>query len=136
MVLLAMTTSMVEALEKLQSLQEKTGGSDNLESHSAVETSQSNQKSLGIDEGTLEYRSVATCMGNKQPTEPSLLNPKVGNPISHGQVIDISRDLHAHQIQPRSSLETLLRGSKVYVPPPPPKAEPVSDILHNVWLNH
>jgi TMEM199 family protein len=56
------------------------------------------------------------------------LNARVGNPISHGQVIDITRDLKSHRIQPKS-IEALLRGSRVYVAPPPPKAEPVSDIL-------
>ena len=58
--------------------------------------------------------------------EPSLAQPEVGGPISHGQLIDIvkalktqnekSQDISRDQID----LDTLLRGSKVYVPPPKP----------------
>ncbi|UNI17573.1 hypothetical protein JDV02_003905 [Purpureocillium takamizusanense] len=50
--------------------------------------------------------------------EPSLANPAVGKPISHGQIVDLWRR------RPSSSLEQLLLGARVYVPPPPPKPEP------------
>lgn len=56
--------------------------------------------------------------------EPSLLDPVVGNPISHGQIIDISKQTKVSG-QPAINLETLLRGSRVYNPPPLPKSEPV-----------
>ena len=69
----------------------------------------------------------------KSSTEPSLEDPKVGKPISHGQLIDISRHLNEHYQENCQKtterpyhLDVLLRGSKVYVPPPPPKKEPVS----------
>jgi hypothetical protein len=128
MVLLTMTSSMVEALEKLQSLQDKTGGNDD------VQSKESNRRSGGHDQDqqTPENQSVAAEKREKQLSELSLLNPKVGNPISHGQIIDISRDLVALRILP-NNLEALLRGSKVYVPPPPPKAEPVSDTWHSEY---
>ncbi|RDL33890.1 uncharacterized protein BP5553_08258 [Venustampulla echinocandica] len=58
--------------------------------------------------------------------EASLENPKVGNPISHGQVIDLSKQLKAYNLSP-SSLDVLLRGARVYVPPPPSKPEPTSE---------
>lgn len=56
--------------------------------------------------------------------EPPLTEPVVGNPISHGQVVDLWKKLQSSQPSP-CSLETLLQGSRVYVPPPPPKPEPV-----------
>lgn len=62
-------------------------------------------------------------------TEPSLSDPKVGNPISHGQVIDVSKQMRMEALKP-SRLEELLRGSRVYIPPPKPKAEPVSGFGH------
>lgn len=61
----------------------------------------------------------------KVSQEPPLKNPKIGNPISHGQIIDLSRKLRKHNLSPLT-LELLLRGSRVYVSPPVPKAEPVS----------
>lgn len=57
-------------------------------------------------------------------SEPSLSDPQIGKPISHGQIIDLSRSLKAKQLQDYS-LESLLKGTKIYVPPPPPKPEPV-----------
>jgi len=69
---------------------------------------------------------------------PSLEAPAVGKPIAHVQVIAISRCLKKHPRnkvtheseaqRPASSwhLDTLLRGSKLYVKPLKPKPEPVS----------
>jgi len=61
------------------------------------------------------------------PSEPSLSSAALGNPISHSQLIDISKLLKTYSSSktPTSPLSALLRGSKVYVPPPPPKKEPV-----------
>jgi hypothetical protein len=56
--------------------------------------------------------------------EPSLHNATVGNAISHGQIIDIWKQLGAKGNR-EQSLEVLLRGATVYIPPPPPKPEPV-----------
>lgn len=62
-------------------------------------------------------------------SEPSLEEPASGNPISHSQIIDLwNRVKDSEEAAPRS-LESLLRGCKVYVAPPPPKAEPVSFTL-------
>jgi hypothetical protein len=65
---------------------------------------------------------------------PDTLN--LGNPISHDQIIRVSRyfrDKHSSRdvpiptkIEDRSfNLDSLLRGTKLYIPPPPPKPEPV-----------
>ncbi|EPE32530.1 hypothetical protein GLAREA_07664 [Glarea lozoyensis ATCC 20868] len=61
-----------------------------------------------------------------ESTEPSLANPSVGNPISHSQVLDLSRQMRDTGSD-FGRLEELLRGSKVYIPPPPPKREPTSE---------
>ncbi len=63
-----------------------------------------------------------------QNDEPTLDNPAVGQPISHGQIIDLWRKLNEAG-EKEYTLENLLRGAKVYVPPPPPKPEPVSMTL-------
>lgn len=47
--------------------------------------------------------------------DPSLINPMVGNPILHSQILRLSR------CQKTFRLEELLRGSQVYVAPPAPK---------------
>lgn len=55
-------------------------------------------------------------------------------PISHDQLIRLARRLrppstdesnHGRPGLTSTSLDALLRGTKVYVPPPPPKPEPV-----------
>lgn len=61
--------------------------------------------------------------GDDAQEEPSLLNPEIGKPISHGQIIDLSRNLKANG-HGTYTLESLLKASRIYVPPPPPKPEP------------
>ncbi|KAM0345946.1 hypothetical protein ACHAPU_006000 [Fusarium lateritium] len=59
-----------------------------------------------------------------QPTtEPSLEDPRLGKPISHSQIVDLWKHLIA-QGNSQHTLEQLLRGASVYIPPPPPKPEP------------
>lgn len=67
-------------------------------------------------------------------SEPLLKDSSVGRPISHGQIIAISkslRSLNQNSVNdgstavPSHKLDDLLRGSRVYVEPPKPKAEPV-----------
>ncbi|PYH83953.1 hypothetical protein BO82DRAFT_390426 [Aspergillus uvarum CBS 121591] len=75
---------------------------------------------------------------------PSAL--QLADPISHAQVIELARYFRANlppqendsssttshpESNPRSkrSLNTLLRGTKVYIPPPPPKPEPTKEYL-------
>ena len=76
------------------------------------------------------------------PDESSLDDVEVGEPISHGQVIDISRNLiervtdttregnHQRRLYncdvEKFHLDHLLRGSSVYVAPAKPKPEQVS----------
>ncbi|ORY01343.1 endoplasmic reticulum-based factor for assembly of V-ATPase-domain-containing protein [Clohesyomyces aquaticus] len=72
------------------------------------------------------------------PSEPSLTELRAGDPISHGQLIDVSKTLKQHAASLESEgegaavpgsyrLDSLLRGSRVYIPPPPPKKEPTPE---------
>jgi TMEM199 family protein len=124
MVLLTMTAAMVEALEDLQKSQGKGDGKGDVREKHAEPVWIGGQVNEGLEKST-DNDQDSVLKVNKSPTDPFLSNPAVGNPISHGQVLDVARDLKA--IRP-TSLEALLRGSKVYIPPPPPKSEPVSDI--------
>lgn len=72
-----------------------------------------------------------------EASEPSLDQPATGNPITHGQIIAISKALKEINIHASNGkfdthvsyhLDDLLRGSKVYVEPPKPKLEPVGSM--------
>ncbi|KAL8406660.1 hypothetical protein RB596_005221 [Gaeumannomyces avenae] len=54
--------------------------------------------------------------------EPSLSDPAVGKPISHAQIIELRNGLREKGCD-SFSLERLLVGSTVFVPPPPQKPE-------------
>lgn len=69
--------------------------------------------------------------------EPSLNDPVVGQAITHGQVIAISKKLEQVAVNSNQDgststvsfqLDDLLRGSTIYVEPSKPKAEPVLTI--------
>ncbi|KAF2639959.1 hypothetical protein P280DRAFT_401675 [Massarina eburnea CBS 473.64] len=59
------------------------------------------------------------------PSEPSLVEAQAGKPIAHGQLIELSRLLKKHALP--ISLDALLRGSGVYIAPPPPKQPQTSE---------
>lgn len=77
--------------------------------------------------------------------EPSLDKLELGKPISHEQLVKLSKILRSHHAhveskEARSDVEDeevayhmndLLRGSQLYYPPPPPKPEPVCFHLHH-----
>jgi hypothetical protein len=151
MVYLTMTSTIVEALEKIQSLQRSADENDELRNEKIVESllREDNEEAaletqLGEQEKTCatgflgdESLKEETAKSSKKSTadglgrveEPSLSSPKRGNPISHGQAIELSRKLKAQNLSPRS-LDVLLRGARVYVAPPPPKPEPVGILSH------
>lgn len=97
MVLLTMTSSIVEALNRVA------------ESNTGDPPQVGERESNSTDDG-----------------EPSLRDPAVGNPISHGQIIDIWKRLR-NKTEHAIRLEDLLRGATVYIPPPPPKPEPTDE---------
>lgn len=64
-------------------------------------------------------------------------NFAVGSPIGHDEVIAISRLLKTHDKKKGIEsvlfrLEDLLRGSRVFLEPSKPKAEPVSCCVHHL----
>ncbi|KAI1412068.1 endoplasmic reticulum-based factor for assembly of V-ATPase-domain-containing protein [Hypoxylon sp. FL1857] len=97
MVLLTMTPSIVEALNRLAE--------------------------MSADDSPLQD---AEGESNSANNEPSLKDPAAGNPISHGQIVDIWKRLK-NETANATRLEDLLRGATVYIPPPPPKPEPTDE---------
>ena len=63
------------------------------------------------------------------PHEPRLAQPEPGNPISHSQLIDLSKLLKKHDDHTPTTLSALLRSTTVYVPPPPPKPTQTPEYL-------
>ncbi|KAI3318996.1 endoplasmic reticulum-based factor for assembly of V-ATPase-domain-containing protein [Xylariaceae sp. AK1471] len=63
---------------------------------------------------------------NIELKEPCLKDLAVGNPISHGQIIDTWTILKAKG-HAEFKLEKMLRGATIYVPPPPPKPKPTDE---------
>ncbi|KAI0381270.1 endoplasmic reticulum-based factor for assembly of V-ATPase-domain-containing protein [Hypomontagnella monticulosa] len=96
MVLLTMTPSIVEALNRLTEL--------NIDISQIPETGHN----------------------STSDAEPSLKDPTIGNPISHGQIMDIWNQLK-NKDGNAIRLEQLLRGATIYTPPPPPKPEPTEE---------
>lgn len=66
-------------------------------------------------------------------------NSAVGNPIGHGEVIAISRLLKTYNKKKGIEsvpfrLEDLLRGSRVFLEPPKPTAEPVRCCVNYLFI--
>ena len=74
-----------------------------------------------------EYQSQNLDSGNRHLSEPPLESPAIGNPISHGQLIDISRALKQSDTNTKYRLDNLIRSSQIYIEPPKPKPEPSSE---------
>ncbi|PBP26084.1 vacuolar H+-ATPase assembly protein [Diplocarpon rosae] len=128
MVLLTITASILEALEKTQSLglekvkrdtKEKGDGEDE---DDGFDDSERTTREHG-DKGIQTEHESAEKRAEKKSTEPSLMYPRLGNPISHGQIVELSQEMKARKLQPYR-LEDLLKGARVFVPPAPPKPEP------------
>lgn len=64
----------------------------------------------------------------------SLIHPSIGNPISHGQIIAISKLLHENNgnISVPYHLDDLLRGSRIYHESTKAKVEQVNSIFRNL----
>src|SRR3954471_151278 len=129
MVLLTMTPAILEALEKIQRLEENANKDATEEVSARLNAQGAEETKIGDTADPAADQSINRTEGEKlsgdRNIEPSLSNPKLGNPISHGQVVDLWKEMKARKLSP-SNLDTLLRGARVYIPPPKPKAEPVS----------
>ncbi|KAE8444656.1 hypothetical protein EG329_014404 [Mollisiaceae sp. DMI_Dod_QoI] len=135
MVLLTMTALMVEALEKIQSREDGTllGLERSIIGATQADDNAQNTKDRGTGNETADAEKKKNAQsllveedGKEKTMQPILESPKIGNPISHGQVVDLSKEMKEREMEP-SRLEILLKGSRIYVQPPPPKPEPTSE---------
>lgn len=138
MVLLTMTPAIVAGLQKVYA--ERTPTRPSTASDEVDDDSASSRKPSepAAEQDEVEERNAETITPTEEknthqdstlqssPDEPLLQDPKVGNPISHLQILDLSRKLKSLNAIPYH-LDYLLRGSYVYIPPPPPKPEPTSE---------
>lgn len=126
MVLLTMTSSMVDALEKIQSLE--TEGKQNDQLFDELQRDRIDIQENEIEDAAEEPKVSQNPLireATDPEAEPILEDPKIGNPISHGQVVDLLKKMKDQGIEP-CRLETLLKGARIYIPSPPAKPEPVS----------
>lgn len=78
-------------------------------------------------QATVDPTSAAVSSASTESLdEPSLINPTLGSPISHTQLISLSRNLasfppNTSPQPPLYHLADLLRGSNIYRPPAPPR---------------
>ncbi|KIM98181.1 hypothetical protein OIDMADRAFT_32079 [Oidiodendron maius Zn] len=135
MVFLTISPTILEALEEVQLLDRDTVRNPykSLELHDersllkkdgkyaeVTEHLDGGQEVEGIEDIEISFGEGGS---KEQFNEPPLSNPKLGKPISHGQVINLWKELKARGHRPRS-LDSLLRGARVYSPPPESKPEP------------
>lgn len=86
--------------------------------------------------GTTIIPGIEEDKDSSKGNDPSLDDPAVGNPISHGQIVELWRELKLHSDDGvKFTLENLLKGARIYVPPPPPKPEKVSHARALVVFN-
>jgi len=129
---------MVEALDKLQSI-EQIAGTTTSRSSKVLDVEKPGDEEQQREKGDLNKEDI----GHVAPTgeressleeplasqkttevlEPSLSTPKLGDPISHGQIIDLWRKTKAQNVCP-TTLDALMRGSRIYVASPAAKQEP------------
>ena len=95
----------------------------------------------------LEEKNIQLSAPDTEGEHPTLKNPTIGKPISHGQVITISRQLREYfyggseeslsrnNTSIKHHLDDLLRGSRLYVEPLKPKTEPVGVNSPSNYLN-
>lgn len=127
MVLLTMTSSIVEALNLLSDAKftivgicEHNESGQNRSSCSPPFLEKSADKRIN-QLGTDTKESVSEF----DPNIPDLKNPKVGNPISHSQILDLFKAVKSTGRE-QYHIEDLLRGSRLYIPTPSPNPEKVS----------
>ncbi|GKT48727.1 uncharacterized protein ColSpa_08908 [Colletotrichum spaethianum] len=113
MVQLAITPSIAEGLQKLAEVRSSRDKSD------ASKTDTATHQASTSDASALP---AATVEAEERTPEKLAL----GNPITHGEILDLWKDLKSEGID-GFSLEGLLRGARVYIPPPPPKPEPSAE---------
>jgi len=112
MVQLTVTPSIAAGLQRL------------VEVRSRWDKTDASKTGIAAQESTSD--GSATSVATPDAEEPTLKPRVVGDPITHSQVLHLWRDLKSEGID-GFSLEGLLRGANVYIPPPPPKPEPSAE---------
>ncbi|KAK1976312.1 endoplasmic reticulum-based factor for assembly of V-ATPase-domain-containing protein [Colletotrichum cereale] len=112
MVQLTITPSIADGLQRLTEVRSSRDKSDPSKTDSAAQESTAH--------------GSATSVATPNAEEPTLERPAVGDPITHGQVLGLWKDLKSEGVD-GFSLEGLLRCARVYIPPPPPKPEPSAE---------
>ncbi|KAL5354252.1 hypothetical protein ACLOAV_000340 [Pseudogymnoascus australis] len=131
MVLLTMTPIIVEGLRNAETPPMTTGAvvSEGIHENAALGPGYNDPGAIeneiqdskkGEDIQTTHIPGPEITTQQNSSSEPSLQDPKPGNPISHHQIVALSRQLKSINATP-CHLDALLRGSHVYIPPPPPK---------------
>ncbi|OBT72699.1 hypothetical protein VF21_08825 [Pseudogymnoascus sp. 05NY08] len=131
MVLLTMTPVIVEGLRNIETSSVTTGAvvSEGIREDAALAPGSNEAGAIkteiqdsrkGEEIQTAHIPEPEISSHNTSSSEPSLQDPKPGNPISHLQIAALSRQLNSINAIP-CHLDALLRGSHVYIPPPPPK---------------
>jgi len=118
MVLLTITNTVVEALGKLRSLE-----GENSETTNPQATSKEDDAHASVSVNRLTDSTTAAAGTS---LELSILHPTIGDPISHSQVVRIWEQLKRKD-SASYTLEDLLKGSRIYILPPPAKPEPTSE---------
>lgn len=116
---------------KSSPVHEAQSGKQDYQEHAFMEDDSQDDLPAKQKEPTASSDGAKVVGEAKVSVEPLLSDPKIGNPISHGQIIDLWRDSKKDNLS-SFTLEALLQGSRVYVSPPKPKAEPVSSNL-TIW---
>ncbi|ELR05864.1 hypothetical protein VC83_09232 [Pseudogymnoascus destructans] len=131
MVLLTMTPVIVEGLRNVETSTMTTGAvaSQGIHEDAALAPGSNEAGAIktdiqdsrrGEETQTAQIPQSEIISQQNPSSEPSLQDPKPGNPISHLQIVALSRQLKSINAIP-CHLDALLRGSHVYIPPPPPK---------------
>ncbi|KAL8840225.1 MAG: hypothetical protein Q9170_001432 [Blastenia crenularia] len=81
---------------------------------------------------TLHYHHVNQGQISPDGLGPDIGDPAIGRPITHAQVITLSKLLKElngsrNDVTASCHLDDLLRGSKIFYEPPKPKAEPTTE---------
>ena len=138
MVLYTLTTAMADALEMIQSVKQipdvTTSRSLDVSVVEKLGNVEQQHKKCDNEMGNIEYNawkedgntvSKESSARQKAPDgfDPSLSNLKPGDPISHRQIIDLWKATKTRKVS-SLTLDTLMRGSRIYVAPSKPKQEP------------
>lgn len=125
MVHLTVTFAMQHGLKCLRSLQMSDSQPHNDDTASASPPLTQSLETTSQPKPTKSYSESSETL--EEPLDGPIENGlEIGNPISHARVLELSKELKKHNIEPYH-LDALLRGSTVWVAPKPKPKEPTSE---------